>query len=598
MNSDSPRYRATTFRFLLSATAAASSLCLAACGDATDTDTDEPAPVADEPNTDEPNDNATENVDGSDKAEGASKEDAWNTINDPNRFAQFAAKDFKKKPEELPLSGQSSNTPWPDTYWPTAENGINARWSGDDGVNGFSPAEKYDLAFNGWTVPANFAEMKPFNARNCTATVSPEYYTSIGPLARFISEQRGNKDGYDKVDSDADGKIDECDSEDVDGVEWWWGLCHAWVPASLNEPEPIHEITYAGVTFYPSDIKALMIQSYNRSRSFILGGRCNTKDPKRDENGRIIDDACRDTNAGAFHVTVTNMIGRHKIAMAEDRTYDYQVWNQPVYKYEITQQTEVDLKKALELVNSKDADYTKINKDAARWMDVKATLYYVTESHASKTPMVPEIDSYTRTDNYHYLLEINAAGDIIGGEWLLGTTEHPDWGTSKQPDFLWFSTGPATDYGVPIDYANVKSLLDLSRKPVAPPVDPDQPVDATKVESIQDVNKTIPDNKAAGIEESMTVENTGKAKVFSIQLDITHSYISDLKIDLYKDGTKVKTLWNKEGGGRDNISQLFAVESLIGKAVNGAYKLKVVDGAREDEGKLVRWGVIAELEAP
>ena len=576
-------------RICLAAAAAVSSLGLTACGDADDSTAEGPAAAE-----------STTNVDGTpEKPTGADKEDAWNALNDPNRFAAFVQKDLKKKPEELPLTGQSANTPWPDTYWPTANNGINHRWTGDQGVTGFSPAEKYDLAFNGWVPPANFAEQKPFDARNCSATWSPEYYTSLGPLARFVSENRGNKNGRDKVDNDDDTKVDECEQEDVDGVEWWWGLCHAWVPAALNEPEPIHEVVQNGVTFFPSDIKALMMQAYNRSRSFILGGRCNTKDPKRDETGRIIDDACRDTNAGSFHLVITNMIGRHKLAIAEDRTYDYQVWNQPAFKYEITQQTEVDLKKALELINSKEADYKKINAKATRWMDVRATLYYVTESDAEKAPQVPHIEAYTRTDNYHYLLEIDAAGEIIGGEWIQGSTEHPEWGTSKQPDFLWFSTGPATDYGVPLDYAKVKSLLDASRAPIVPVSDPTTPpvANPNKVELVKDVNVSIPDNSSAGISETLTVDRTEVATTVSIQVDIKHPYVSDLKIELYKDDALVRVLWNKEGNDRDDIAQLFPVSELAGKAVNGKYTLKVVDGARDDEGSLVRWGIVAEVTA-
>ena len=77
-----------------------------------------------------------------------------------------------------------------------------------------------------------------------------------------------------------------------------------------------------------------------------------------------------------------------------------------------------------------------------------------------------------------------------------------------------------------------------------------------------------------------------------------HPYISDLKIELYKDDTLVRALWNNEGDDRDDIAQLIPVSELKDKAVNGKYTLKVVDGARQDEGKLVRWGIVAEVAAP
>jgi hypothetical protein len=153
-------------------------------------------------------------------------------------------------------------------------------------------------------------------------------------------------------------------------------------------------------------------------------------------------------------------------------------------------------------------------------MDVKATLYYVTESHATKTPMVPAISSYTRTDRYHYLLELNEAGEILGGEWILGTNEHPEWGVSKQPDFLWFSTGPATDYGVPLDIANIRKLLELSRAPIVPVSDETTPPAAHKVEQVVAVGATIPDNSASGLSESLKVERTEKAITFAVQVDV------------------------------------------------------------------------------
>ncbi len=568
-------------KYLLSATAL---LALAACGETATTETPAETDSLD-----------GVNVDGTPaKPTGEAKADAWDYRNDPAGFARFAARDFKYTLADLPKSGLSANTPWPDTYWPTYADGINARYTGDEGVNGFSPAEKYDLAFNGWMPDSDFAALKPFNPGSCEAAWDKAYYEKLGPLARYVSSRRGNQDARDGVDSDDDMKVDECDGDGFDGVETWWGLCHAWVPAALNEPEPIHPIVYNGVTFYPSDIKALMMQAYNRSKSMILGGRCNTKTPERDENGRIKDPACRDTNAGSFHVVVTNMIGRHKMAIAEDRTYDYQVWNQPAFKFEVTKQEEIDMKKALELLGSMDADYSKINAKAKRFAEVHTTLYYVTESEASKSPKVPEIDAYTRTDRYQYIVEMDAQGAILGGEWLIGKSEHPAYGQSFQPDFLWFSTGPSAESDVPLEYRKIKELLELSRKPVIELTD-GQAGEGTAFQKVEEPNLAIPDNDTTGVTAALSIDRTDVAAVVSVQLDVTHPYIGDLKIELVKDGVTVKVLWDKIGGGADNIEKLIPVPELAGKALNGAYSLKVVDGAAADVGTLVRWGIVAEL---
>ena len=56
-----------------------------------------------------------------------------------------------------------------------------------------------------------------------------------------------------------------------------------------------------------------------------------------DEYGRPTEAfaACADTNAGTFHTVIANMIGIQKIGLVEDRTYDYEVWNQPLRAFKV-----------------------------------------------------------------------------------------------------------------------------------------------------------------------------------------------------------------------------------------------------------------------
>ncbi len=52
---------------------------------------------------------------------------------------------------------------------------------------------------------------------------------------------------HDGIDNDGDGKIDEYGSDGIDGIQGWWGTCHAWTPASQLVPEPQHAVTLNGV---------------------------------------------------------------------------------------------------------------------------------------------------------------------------------------------------------------------------------------------------------------------------------------------------------------------------------------------------------------
>ena len=402
------------------------------------------------------------------------KADAWDRLNSPERFARFLDEKLVYHLAELPLAGKANKMPWPASYWPTYQDSTNARW---DGADSLSPMEKYDLAFNEWVIPPGFDELVPLDASCRSSEFDLEYYEKLGPAARWMSENRGHWRAHDGQDSDGDGTIDECD--DKDGIDTWWGLCHAWTPAALIEEEPIHPVEFNGVLFYPSDLKALMLTAYDYSRAMVIGGRCRAQYVKRDENGRILDADCRDTNPGTFHIITANLLGRFGTGFAEDRTYNDQVWNQPVYAYAVDRVEEVDEKAALELLfpETEPPLSYPFNDDAKAWAEVEVTVQYVTESHPTREPILPNLNRYLRTDRYHYLLELDGEGAIIGGEWINGSASGPGGGFSNQPDFLWFPRGPlpnptAGAHGTRdprknphVSYSKVLKLFEESRAP-------------------------------------------------------------------------------------------------------------------------------------
>ena len=380
------------------------------------------------------------------------KSDQWNSVNDPSRFATNLVYRF----DDLPTSGATERTAWASTYWPYMEDSTNVRWQGDDTL---SPLEKYDLVFNGWKPSEAFKGLRPMTS--CGDEYDKDYYEQLGPAAKWMSTKRGNGAMRDGKDSDGDEKIDECD-EDYDGIEPWWGLCHAWVPAAVLEPEPQAAAEKDGVRFDVSDLTALLITAYDGTESMFLGSRCNAKEVERDPvTNRIMQDECRDTNAGSFHVVAANMLGLRKRAFAEDRTFDYEVWNQPVVRFAVTEQRKLTASEANVLLKAAPRDAYAFNAKAVEFIEIQAELDYITESLASTSPTTPTIDRYTRTDEYHYILELDADRKIIGGEWL----------SDRHPDFLWLPLRAGGTRSNPyVDLREVQKLVRSTLGPVEGPV--------------------------------------------------------------------------------------------------------------------------------
>lgn len=499
----------------------------------------------------------------------------WNTQNSPTVFTA----NLEYKLDALPKEGRSERTPWPDTYWPTYEDSINSRWQvsyGEATLDTLSPAEKYDMAFNGWKPDEAFLKLKPYSSGNCAdKSWDKEYYAKLGPAAKYVSDYKGNDKARNGIDDDGDGSTDECD--DRDGVETWWGLCHAWVPAAILTDEPQKAVVHNGVKFEVADMKALMQMMHDRSNAVLVGGRCNDKEVKRDDKtGRILADQCRDVNPGTYHVIMANYLGVMKRAIAEDRTYDYQVWNQPILGWRVNDMKEVTDKEAMKLLGLPDT-VTKYphNPDAKKIFEVRATTQYITESYPGTEPLVPSIDDYTREDDYHYLLEVDKNGKIIGGEWL-GESH------TNHPDFLWNPI--AAGGGTPsIKMSDVKMLVEKSRKtePEAPAGDVKTYQGTTAVE--------IPDNNTTGVFSAIAVADTGKVGAFvEVDVDIEHTYIGDLKVSLVHGGRTV-TLSSNEGGSAKNLKKTFNVKDFTDSDTSGEWKLLVADTASADTGKIVSW---------
>lgn len=103
----------------------------------------------------------------------------------------------------------------------------------------------------------------------------------------------------------------------------------------------------------------------------------------------------------------------------------------------------------------------------------------------------------------------------------------------------------------------------------------------------------IPDDDPKGISDSIQFVKSGTIDRIKISVDIIHTYIQDLRIELETPHGDIITLRDKEGGGQDDLYASYDSESVLsslkGKTFTGLWKLHVVDLARRDIGKLNWW---------
>jgi len=522
----------------------------------------------------QPDDCQPGDIDCADDSASGGKADAWDYRNNPKYFSQH----LNYRLAELPMKGWRDEpvwkdtypeavgvaaTVWADTYWPTSQGSHNNRWQGNDIK---SPLEKYDTAFNNApgcdTYPSRFYGE---GAKEAWDT----YYDCAGPAAKWQSKNfQGGGKMHDGIDNDNDGKTDTYGDDGIDGIAGWWGTCHAWTPASQLVPEPQHAVTMNGVTFEVGDIKAIIQNAFDRTSAVMLGGRCNSKEINHTVEGSA-NDECSDVNPGALHVIMTNFLGINQLPLVEDRTANYEVWNQPVVGYEITKQEKVSAEDAMTCVGATGDTWT-YNDKADKLYDVRMTVSYVTEGYPGKTPV--GYRNNVRTDRYHYILEVGSSGKVIGGRYCKD-------GENNHIDFLWSPTGSWSPSNPNVSVSKVKELIKAS----VAPEDTGNTGTAKSFDTSPDA--AIPDNDPAGVDVDLRVSDVTGATGLSVSVDITHTWRGDLVLTLLKDGNEVKTLVKNVGGSADDLVDTYTLTAAeLGDDVNGTWTLNVADTAARDTG--------------
>jgi len=148
----------------------------------------------------------------------------------------------------------------------------------------------------------------------------------------------------------------------------------------------------------------------------FISQRCNTDIKKNPEMADSSE--CGDTNPGAFHVLLTNMIGLAGTAFTCDVDRNFQVWNQPMTKYEYT-------------LGKTSAPTNTSAPGTVKGQSVTFTMYYVKETYPEATAH----KSLILNKKYNYVLDLDADGNILGGSY-----DKNQW---DRVDFLWAEREPA-----------------------------------------------------------------------------------------------------------------------------------------------------------
>jgi serine protease len=103
---------------------------------------------------------------------------------------------------------------------------------------------------------------------------------------------------------------------------------------------------------------------------------------------------------------------------------------------------------------------------------------------------------------------------------------------------------------------------------------------------------SIPDNNNTGVTSTIAVSGrTGNAPSNAqVAVNIVHTYIGDLIVDLIAPDGSVYVLHNRSGGSADNINQTYTV-NLSSEALNGSWRLRARDRASIDTGYINSWSI-------
>lgn len=355
-------------------------------------------------------------------------------------------------------SAALATTPWSGTFWADQKGSIAVPYMEVNFPN---------LNLNwGLNRQATF-ELRPELTHDVVEQLSDASVADLSPSEK-LDLLIGNRGRNGRIEFTLSRRIvemvDEMASKNLTAA--YTGICHGWAPASLYSTRPQRVFTVRGPTghniaFYPADIKAYISFAWakaevsNRDVKFT-GLVCTSS--RTDSADRPIDPACSNVNPGFFHIAAINKLGIKRQGLVMDRNWRREVQNQPFYNYRYYLYSPIDpekrpgfdvnqLKVAVGSFTDPRAPYR--SDRATHIVGVRMAMDYGNEIRPVHRNVEDASHDEHATLEMDYDLELDAQGNIVGGEWR---------GGSEHPDTIWFI--PHNSDGTPyVPLAKMDPLL-------------------------------------------------------------------------------------------------------------------------------------------
>jgi M6 family metalloprotease-like protein len=126
------------------------------------------------------------------------------------------------------------------------------------------------------------------------------------------------------------------------------------------------------------------------------------------------------------------------------------------------------------------------------------------------------------------------------------------------------------------------------------------PAPAQRVTGETTPNLAIPDNRTGGVSSTIALSASGIVRRIKVNVDITHTYIGDLVVELFSPNGRRAALHSRQGGSKDDLIASYdsnrpgELSTLVGQPMQGTWVLRLSDRAQADVGRLQKWSI--ELE--